>query len=81
MCNGILVFEDIANQFQISAGEIKKLVKFDPMKFDDFINDGLMVLDGDQIKINDKGFMFARNIAMALDPAYNQGENIYSKTV
>jgi oxygen-independent coproporphyrinogen-3 oxidase len=81
MCNGVLVFEEIADQFQLTAQDIKDLTKFDPLKFEDFILDGLMVLDGDKIRINEKGFMFARNIAMALDPAYNQENNIYSKTV
>lgn len=81
MCNGILVFDEIGGQFQLTGRAIKELIKFDPSKFEDFILDDLMVLDNDQIKINDKGLMFARNIAMALDPALNKGENIYSKTV
>ena len=81
MCNGILVFEEIADQFNLTVQEIKELVKFSPTKFEDLILDDLMVLEGDKIRIHEKGFMFARNIAMALDPAYNQGDNIYSKTV
>ncbi len=81
MCNGILEFEEIAGQFQLTPQDIKKLTGFNPSKFEDFILDDLMVLEGDTIRIRDKGFMFARNIAMALDPAYNQEENIYSKTV
>ena len=81
MCNGVLVFEDIANQFNRTSQEIKELVRFDPANFKDFIDDELMVLHDSQIQVLDKGFIFARNIAMALDPAYNQEENIYSKTV
>ena len=81
MCNGILVFEEIAGQFQLTSQDIKDLVKYNPVNFEDFIHDDLMVLEDDQIRIHEKGFMFARNIAMALDPAYNQGDNIYSKTV
>lgn len=81
MCNGILTFEEIADQFQLTVMDIKELVKFSPSKFEDLILDELMVLEGDEIRINEKGFMFARNIAMALDPAYNQEDNLYSKTV
>ena len=81
MCNGLLVFEDVASQFNLTSLEIKELVKFDPVNFEDFILDDLMELNDFQIKVHDKGFIFARNIAMALDPAYNQTENIYSKTV
>ena len=81
MCNGLLVFQEIADQFKMTSQEIKKLVRFDPSNFKGFIDDGLMVLHDSQIQVLDKGFIFARNIAMALDPAYNQSENIYSKTV
>ena len=81
MCNGILNFEEIGREFQLTGLEIKALINFNPSKFEDFIQDDLMVLDDQQIRMNDKGLMFARNIAMALDPAYNQTENIYSKTV
>lgn len=81
MCNGKLVFEDIAVQFDLTSDAIKELVRFDPSNFQDFIDDGLMVLHDSRIQVLDKGFIFARNIAMALDPAYNQEENIYSKTV
>jgi len=81
MCNGVLLFEDIAAQFHLTSQDIKELIKFDPSDFEDFIFDDLMVVDNLGIKVLDKGFIFARNIAMALDPAYNQEENIYSKTV
>ena len=81
MCNGLLALEDIADQFNMTTSEIKELVRFDPANFQDFIEDDLMILKGTQIQILDKGFIFARNIAMTLDPAYNQSENIYSKTV
>ena len=81
MCNGVMVFEEIAGQFQLTTQDIKELVKFDQSNFEDFILDDLMVLNDSQITVLDKGFIFARNIAMALDPAYNQTENIYSKTV
>ena len=65
----------------MTVQDIKELVRFDPVNFKDFIFDELMEMNDSQIKIHDKGFIFARNIAMALDPAYNQEENIYSKTV
>ena len=81
MCNGLLVFDDIAAQFQMTDKEIKEIIQFDPSKFEDFVFDDLMVLDNSHIKVHDNGLLFARNIAMALDPALNKGENVYSKTV
>ena len=81
MCNGILFFDEIAHQFNLTVDEIKHIIQLEPSKFTDFVNDDLMYIDGQQIKIHEKGLLFARNIAMALDPALKQGENIYSKTV
>jgi oxygen-independent coproporphyrinogen-3 oxidase len=81
MCNGVLVFEEIAGQFNLTVDELKHILKFEPISFVDFILDDLLYLDNKQIKIHDNGLMFARNIAMALDPALKKGENIYSKTV
>jgi len=81
MCNGVLVFEELAVQFGIPVSEIKRILTFDPAKFHDFISDGLMVLDENKIQLLDKGFLCARNIAMALDPALKKGEQVYSRTV
>jgi oxygen-independent coproporphyrinogen III oxidase len=81
MCNGLLVFEEIADQFEISVDELKQLLLFEPIKFLDFILDDLMFINNKEIKLHDNGLMFARNIAMALDPALQKGDNIYSKTV
>ena len=81
MCNGLLDFEEIANEFNLTAEEIKQVIQLEPSKFSDFVNDDLMAIDDNQIKVHEKGLLFARNIAMALDPALKRGENIYSKTV
>ena len=81
MCNGLLDFKEIANEFNLTVDEIKQVIQLEPSKFTDFVNDDLMAIDDNQIKVHEKGLLFARNIAMALDPALKRGENIYSKTV
>ena len=81
MCNGLLQWNELAGEFGLSVEELKLLLAFDPAKFEDFIADGLMQLDEHQIHLSEKGFLCARNIAMALDPALKSGEGIYSKTV
>jgi oxygen-independent coproporphyrinogen-3 oxidase len=81
MCNGLLHLDEVAQEFGLSVEEVKKLVAFDPAKFEFYITDGLMQLEGNEIRLSDKGFLCARNIAMALDPALKAGEGIYSKTV
>ena len=81
MCNGTLNLEETAHEFGISVEEVKKIVDWDPGKFESYISDGLMQLDGNVIFLTEKGFLCARNIAMALDPALKAGEGVYSKTV
>jgi hypothetical protein len=65
----------------MSVDELKQLLLFEPIKFLDFILDDLMFINNKEIKLHGNGLMFARNIAMALDPALQKGDNVYSKTV
>jgi oxygen-independent coproporphyrinogen-3 oxidase len=81
MCNGLLDLDEIACEFGIPVGEVKSVVGYDPAKFESYISDGLMTLKDNTIRLSEKGFLCARNIAMALDPALKTGEGIYSRTV
>ena len=81
MCNGTLNLEETAHEFGKSVEEVKTIVDWDPGKFESYISDGLMQLEGNVIFLTEKGFLCARNIAMALDPALKAGEGVYSKTV
>jgi oxygen-independent coproporphyrinogen-3 oxidase len=81
MCNGLLQMDELAEEFGISADQLKELLAYDPSKFDDLVADGLMSLDDKQLRLTEKGFLCARNVAMLLDPALKRGEGVYSKTV
>ena len=81
MCNGLLNLDEIAAEFALTVSEVKERVAFDPAKFESYISDGLMQLEGNEIRLSETGFLCARNIAMALDPALKAGEGVYSKTV
>ncbi len=81
MCNGLLLFEEIAAQFAMSVAEIKEIVQYDASKLADFEKDNLISISAEGIKISNSGRMIARNIAMAFDPDLKQGDTIYSKTV
>jgi oxygen-independent coproporphyrinogen-3 oxidase len=81
MCNGGLNFGQVAEEYRLTVAKVKEMVAFEPAKFDSYISDGLMELTGDEIILSEKGFLCARNIAMALDPALKAGEGVYSKTV
>jgi len=81
MCNGVLIFDEIAAEFNLTADEIKTIIDFDATKLLNFEKDNLIIISEEGIKISDIGRMIARNIAMAFDPDLSQGASIYSKTV
>ncbi len=81
MCNGLLHLDELAQEFSLQVEYLKDLLSFDASKFEEFISDDLMQLDGHEIRLTEKGFLCARNIAMLLDPALKSGEGLYSKTV
>jgi oxygen-independent coproporphyrinogen III oxidase len=81
MCNGYLNLDDVAVQFGTNIGAIKNAVAFDPEKFAEFVNDGLMSITGNVIQVNTDGMLVVRNIAMAFDPMLESTENKFSKTV
>lgn len=81
MCNGYLDFSIIANRYNQSTEDIKKLTKFSPNMFDEFVADGLMEYENDIISVTELGMFFIRNIATTLNPAYTEGKGVYSKLV
>ena len=81
MCNELLQFSEIAKQFDLTVEEIKNIVGFERSRFNEFEQDGLIEISESEISLSPKGFMVARNIAIALDPDLKKGEAIYSKTL
>jgi oxygen-independent coproporphyrinogen-3 oxidase len=81
MCNGFLDFGEIAQYFRITADELKNIVGFNEKKLENYINDHLLKIDGNTIKLQENGFLVVRNIAMEFDPLLSQGKGQYSKTV
>jgi oxygen-independent coproporphyrinogen-3 oxidase len=81
MCNGVLFFDEIAAQFQLTVDDIKEIVNYDAHKLVDFEKDGIISISDKGIVLSELGHKIARNIAMAFDPDLKQGESIYSKTV
>ncbi len=81
MCNGHLDFNEIAQRLEMSAEVIKQAVEYDQLKLSEFIDDNLLTIENDVIRINADGMMVVRNIAMAFDPLLKVEENKFSKTV
>ncbi|MCA1747160.1 MAG: hypothetical protein LC655_05655, partial [Bacteroidales bacterium] len=65
----------------ITAGQLKKLVGYDPAKLEGMRRDGLLEYDDEGLWVTETGSMFIRNIAVLFDPAYSEQVNRYSKSV
>jgi len=65
----------------VPADKVRETVKYAPERFREMEADGLLELSEAAIRVTERGSMFIRNIAAALDPAYKQQLNKYSKAV
>ncbi len=81
MCNGMLDFDRIALDFNTTFEDIHKIVQYKQSKFESFVDDNLLSIEGNKFFLNEKGRIVARNIAMALDPALGSQTVGYSKTI
>ena len=81
MCNGEMNFSEVGKRFNKTAEEIKAVVQFEPEKLQEFIDDGLVQIEGDTVHVLREGFFIVRNIAMAFDPLLKTSEAMYSKTI
>lgn len=81
MCNGVMNFESVGDTFGKTAEEIKDIVQFSPLKLQEFLNDGLVNINGNTVEVLREGFFIVRNIAMAFDPLLKTSEAMYSKTI
>ena len=81
MCNYYVDFSEVAKYFNCPLYEIISILEYDPSNFKDFIEDGLMEIDGEKITIHKSGRLFTRNISMRFDPLVKQKVGTYSKTI
>lgn len=81
MCNGLLDFAEISDRFGISVDEFLKTTAFDTERLNDFVEDELLELENNVLKVNEKGMLIVRNIAAVFDPAYQPAQQKYSTTI
>jgi len=81
MCNHYINWKQISNELNLASQKIKEIVNYEPGKLTSFIDDDMLSMDENHIKVTPKGFFLIRNIAMAFDPNLNKQNNKYSKTI
>ena len=65
----------------IELNDIIGITSFNIERFKDFIEDEVLVISNYKMKINNKGRVIIRNIAMRFDPLMRKNINSYSKTI
>jgi len=81
MCNLYLDFSEVADEYETTVERVKEIVEFSDSKLQEFIDDNLLEVDGDIIKIQPEGSFIVRNIAMCFDPKLKNDTAQYSRTV
>jgi len=81
MCNYYVDIYVVAKYFGINTEKVYEAVDFSIDKFEEFIKDGLMSIQGHEIKVNEIGRLVIRNIAMRFDPLLTEKVGVYSKTI
>tara|TARA_Y100000768_G_scaffold147549_1_gene110069 strand:- start:4823 stop:6199 length:1377 start_codon:yes stop_codon:yes gene_type:complete len=81
MCNYYVDFDEVSRFFNISVNDIFEIVQYSESKFNDFIIDDLITLEGNIIVVKHKGRLFTRNISMRFDPLIKKKIGTYSKTI
>ena len=81
MCNYYLSWTDAANKFRISEKEIKETVELEESHLDDFVADGLLNYDSNEITVTETGRFFVRNIAASFDPNLKNAAQKFSKSL
>lgn len=70
LSNNYLDFQKISNNLNIKTDELYKMLEIDFNQIIEFEKDGILTYENDILKITDTGTLFVRNVAAALDPAY-----------
>lgn len=81
MCNRIIKWNDLSTRLKVPVEELRRIFIPDPRLFDGFVEDGLLSLSDERLIVSETGWLFIRNIAAAIDPAFKATENKYSKAV
>lgn len=82
MCNGYLNWSALSDKLGYPAEELKAIVGYTPENMNEFVSDGLLVDDGnDVLEVTSIGKFFIRNIAASLDPLLKKSDKKFSKSV
>lgn len=81
LSNNYLDFNMISKNLNITKNELYQKLKIDFSQIKEFEKDEILNFESDVLKITETGTLFVRNVAAAIDPAYETREKKYSRSV
>ncbi len=81
MCNGVLEYQTICTKYQLSLEDFMQITQFRVENVQQALDDELLLLDNNGLKLTTEGMMIVRNIAVAFDPAYEEGKGRFSRSL
>lgn len=81
MCNKYIDFALIEEKYDLTSEKLDQITQVKATQLQMFEADGLLNRNGKTLEITTQGSFFIRNIAAAFDPAYQEKENQYSKSI
>jgi oxygen-independent coproporphyrinogen-3 oxidase len=81
MCNYYLSWKEAAQKFAVSENEIKTTVELNKAILNEFVTDGLLDFNSNEITVTKTGRFFVRNIAASFDPNLKNAIQKFSKSL
>lgn len=81
MCNQMLSWQKIADHFDSDPDTIRSFTAISDQKLNEFVQDGLIHMRGNEMHVTDTGRFFIRNIAAAYDPIVENTDRKFSKSI
>lgn len=81
MCNNFLSWDKTASHLNRSVKDIQTITAFHPDKMKQFVDDGLLIMNDDELTITETGRFTIRNIVSTLDAKLDVGEKRFSKSI
>lgn len=81
MCNYSLDWVELSERLSLPVEKIKEATAYNPQLFSTFVEDEIITMDENRIRITEQGTLFVRNIAAALDRLMIHSDKSFSKPI
>ena len=81
MCNERISWSDLAHRLRLTPEEVKRATAYSEQEMEAMVQDSMVLLTDDEVRMATPGSPFLRYVASRMDPLQSEGGKIYSKPV